>query len=243
MVQLLQSTMRLLECPWLQQQHKSSVEACIRTLAMVGKELCCGDALLPPSHEDAAAQGYFCSSRALAPPAAMAGCPGEAAGWEPGGLALGCAFWAVILVTGVARGELKAGFGWEIPGVSLLGLGPETKPAFMAHFPRQDFALGLPVAAWLSTRVVSTESPCGKHCMVVRHRVGTAARALGFPFVIIGRALTSSSCWAFPTAKQRQCLFQSSVRLGGLQATWCCSGEGRMEILHPNLPRGFFSCI
>uniref|UniRef100_A0A8C2UB55 Inositol 1,4,5-trisphosphate receptor n=1 Tax=Coturnix japonica TaxID=93934 RepID=A0A8C2UB55_COTJA len=36
-VQLLQSTMRLLECPWLQQQHKSSVEACIRTLAMVAK--------------------------------------------------------------------------------------------------------------------------------------------------------------------------------------------------------------
>lgn len=41
--------MRLLECPWLQQQHKSSVEACIRTLAMVGKEPCCGDALLPPA--------------------------------------------------------------------------------------------------------------------------------------------------------------------------------------------------
>uniref|UniRef100_A0A670ZYN7 Inositol 1,4,5-trisphosphate receptor n=1 Tax=Pseudonaja textilis TaxID=8673 RepID=A0A670ZYN7_PSETE len=36
-VQLLQSTMRLLECPWLQQQQKSSVEACIRTLAMVAK--------------------------------------------------------------------------------------------------------------------------------------------------------------------------------------------------------------
>ncbi|XP_012890470.1 PREDICTED: inositol 1,4,5-trisphosphate receptor type 3 isoform X2 [Dipodomys ordii] len=36
-VQLLQSTTRLLECPWLQQQHKSSVEACVRTLAMVAK--------------------------------------------------------------------------------------------------------------------------------------------------------------------------------------------------------------
>uniref|UniRef100_A0A8C6XGG3 Inositol 1,4,5-trisphosphate receptor n=1 Tax=Naja naja TaxID=35670 RepID=A0A8C6XGG3_NAJNA len=36
-VQLLQSTMRLLECSWLQQQQKSSVETCIRTLAMVGK--------------------------------------------------------------------------------------------------------------------------------------------------------------------------------------------------------------
>uniref|UniRef100_A0A8C4VS27 Inositol 1,4,5-trisphosphate receptor n=1 Tax=Gopherus evgoodei TaxID=1825980 RepID=A0A8C4VS27_9SAUR len=36
-VQLLQSTMRLLECPWLQQHHKTSVEACIRTLAMVAK--------------------------------------------------------------------------------------------------------------------------------------------------------------------------------------------------------------
>lgn len=39
MVQLLQSTTRLLECPWLQQQHRSAVEACIRTLAMVGKDL------------------------------------------------------------------------------------------------------------------------------------------------------------------------------------------------------------
>ncbi|XP_045399462.1 inositol 1,4,5-trisphosphate receptor type 3 isoform X2 [Lemur catta] len=36
-VQLLQSTARLLDCPWLQQQHKGSVEACIRTLAMVAK--------------------------------------------------------------------------------------------------------------------------------------------------------------------------------------------------------------
>uniref|UniRef100_A0A5F8H3V7 Inositol 1,4,5-trisphosphate receptor n=1 Tax=Monodelphis domestica TaxID=13616 RepID=A0A5F8H3V7_MONDO len=36
-VQLLQSSMRLLECPWLQQHHKGSVEACIRTLAMVAK--------------------------------------------------------------------------------------------------------------------------------------------------------------------------------------------------------------
>lgn len=36
-VQLLQSTTRLLECPWLQQQHKGSVEACVRTLAMVAK--------------------------------------------------------------------------------------------------------------------------------------------------------------------------------------------------------------
>ncbi|KAJ7420984.1 Inositol 1,4,5-trisphosphate receptor type 3 [Willisornis vidua] len=36
-VQLLQSTTRLLECSWLQQQHKNSVESCIRTLAMVAK--------------------------------------------------------------------------------------------------------------------------------------------------------------------------------------------------------------
>ncbi|KAM5180265.1 inositol 1,4,5-trisphosphate-gated calcium channel ITPR3 [Mantella aurantiaca] len=36
-VQLLQSTARLLDCPWLQQQHKGSVEACIRALAMVAK--------------------------------------------------------------------------------------------------------------------------------------------------------------------------------------------------------------
>ncbi|XP_036879707.2 inositol 1,4,5-trisphosphate-gated calcium channel ITPR3 isoform X2 [Manis javanica] len=36
-VQLLQSTTRLLECPWLQQQLRGSVEACIRTLAMVAK--------------------------------------------------------------------------------------------------------------------------------------------------------------------------------------------------------------
>ena len=44
-VQLLQSTTRLLECPWLQQQHKGSVEACIRTLAMVGE---CAGALASP---------------------------------------------------------------------------------------------------------------------------------------------------------------------------------------------------
>lgn len=42
--------MRLLECPWLQQQHKSSVEACIRTLAMVGKEPRQSDALFPTNH-------------------------------------------------------------------------------------------------------------------------------------------------------------------------------------------------
>ncbi|XP_056413537.1 inositol 1,4,5-trisphosphate receptor type 3 isoform X2 [Hyla sarda] len=36
-VQLLQSTARLLECPWLQQQYKGSVEACIRALAVVAK--------------------------------------------------------------------------------------------------------------------------------------------------------------------------------------------------------------
>ncbi|CAI9572360.1 unnamed protein product, partial [Staurois parvus] len=36
-VQLLQSTTRLLDCPWLQQQYKGSVEACIRALAMVAK--------------------------------------------------------------------------------------------------------------------------------------------------------------------------------------------------------------
>lgn len=45
-VQLLQSTMRLLECPWLQQQHKGSVEACIRTLALVGE--CASAAGQPP---------------------------------------------------------------------------------------------------------------------------------------------------------------------------------------------------
>nr|XP_008958869.2 inositol 1,4,5-trisphosphate receptor type 3 isoform X4 [Pan paniscus] len=48
-VQLLQSTTRLLECPWLQQQHKGSVEACIRTLAMVAK----GRAILLPLDLDA----------------------------------------------------------------------------------------------------------------------------------------------------------------------------------------------
>uniref|UniRef100_A0A8D1NEJ9 Inositol 1,4,5-trisphosphate receptor n=1 Tax=Sus scrofa TaxID=9823 RepID=A0A8D1NEJ9_PIG len=48
-VQLLQSTTRLLECPWLQQQHKGSVEACIRTLAMVAK----GRAILLPMDLDA----------------------------------------------------------------------------------------------------------------------------------------------------------------------------------------------
>ena len=40
MVQLLQATTRLLEWPWLQQQHKGSVEACVRTLAMVGEYPC-----------------------------------------------------------------------------------------------------------------------------------------------------------------------------------------------------------
>uniref|UniRef100_A0A2K5F4K1 Inositol 1,4,5-trisphosphate receptor n=1 Tax=Aotus nancymaae TaxID=37293 RepID=A0A2K5F4K1_AOTNA len=48
-VQLLQSTTRLLECPWLQQQHKGSVETCIRTLAMVAK----GRAILLPMDLDA----------------------------------------------------------------------------------------------------------------------------------------------------------------------------------------------
>ncbi|XP_045148223.1 inositol 1,4,5-trisphosphate receptor type 3 [Echinops telfairi] len=48
-VQLLQSTTRLLECPWLQQLHKGSVEACIRTLAMVAK----GRAILLPLDLDA----------------------------------------------------------------------------------------------------------------------------------------------------------------------------------------------
>ncbi|XP_041439755.1 inositol 1,4,5-trisphosphate receptor type 3 isoform X2 [Xenopus laevis] len=36
-VQLLQSTTRLLDCPWLLQQYKASVEACIRALAMLAK--------------------------------------------------------------------------------------------------------------------------------------------------------------------------------------------------------------
>ncbi|MBN3295152.1 ITPR3 protein, partial [Amia calva] len=36
-IQLLQSTMRLLDCPWLQQQHRSLVETCIRTLAVTAK--------------------------------------------------------------------------------------------------------------------------------------------------------------------------------------------------------------
>ncbi|XP_048064932.1 inositol 1,4,5-trisphosphate receptor type 3 isoform X3 [Megalobrama amblycephala] len=35
--QLLQSTMRLLDCPWLQPQQKAQVESCIRTLAMTIK--------------------------------------------------------------------------------------------------------------------------------------------------------------------------------------------------------------
>ncbi|KAK1152141.1 hypothetical protein AOXY_G31363 [Acipenser oxyrinchus oxyrinchus] len=36
-VQLLLSTIRLLDCPWLQQQHKGLVEACVRTLALTAK--------------------------------------------------------------------------------------------------------------------------------------------------------------------------------------------------------------
>ncbi|XP_029994302.1 inositol 1,4,5-trisphosphate-gated calcium channel ITPR3 isoform X2 [Sphaeramia orbicularis] len=35
--QLLQSSVRLLDCPWLQQQHRGQVEACIRTLALTAK--------------------------------------------------------------------------------------------------------------------------------------------------------------------------------------------------------------
>lgn len=71
--------MRLLECPWLQQQHKSSVEACIRTLAMVGKELCQRDALSPTGQEDAATLGYLHSGGEQEPPSllrALAGRPG-----------------------------------------------------------------------------------------------------------------------------------------------------------------------
>ncbi|XP_077567065.1 inositol 1,4,5-trisphosphate-gated calcium channel ITPR3 [Stigmatopora nigra] len=35
--QLLQSSVRLLDCPWLQQQHRSQVETCIKTLAVTAK--------------------------------------------------------------------------------------------------------------------------------------------------------------------------------------------------------------
>ncbi|XP_026223941.1 inositol 1,4,5-trisphosphate receptor type 3 isoform X2 [Anabas testudineus] len=35
--QLLQSSIRLQDCPWLQQQHKGQVETCIRTLALTAK--------------------------------------------------------------------------------------------------------------------------------------------------------------------------------------------------------------
>ncbi|XP_041654917.1 inositol 1,4,5-trisphosphate receptor type 3 [Cheilinus undulatus] len=37
MTQLLQSSVRLLDCPWLQQQHRGQVETCIRTLALTAK--------------------------------------------------------------------------------------------------------------------------------------------------------------------------------------------------------------
>uniref|UniRef100_A0A8C0JYK4 Inositol 1,4,5-trisphosphate receptor type 3 n=1 Tax=Canis lupus dingo TaxID=286419 RepID=A0A8C0JYK4_CANLU len=55
---LLQSTTRLLECPWLQQQHKGSVEACIRTLAMVAK----GRAISLPMDLDAHISSLLSSS-------------------------------------------------------------------------------------------------------------------------------------------------------------------------------------
>nr|XP_003421083.1 LOW QUALITY PROTEIN: inositol 1,4,5-trisphosphate receptor type 3 [Loxodonta africana] len=61
-VQLLQSTTRLLECPWLQQQHKGSVEACIRTLAMVAK----GRAILLPMDLDAHISSLLSSGISLA---------------------------------------------------------------------------------------------------------------------------------------------------------------------------------
>lgn len=35
--QLLQSSMRLLDCPWLQPQQKVQVESCIRTLAVTSR--------------------------------------------------------------------------------------------------------------------------------------------------------------------------------------------------------------
>uniref|UniRef100_A0A8C5BDS4 Inositol 1,4,5-trisphosphate receptor n=1 Tax=Gadus morhua TaxID=8049 RepID=A0A8C5BDS4_GADMO len=35
--QLMQSSVRLLDCPWLQQQHRGIVESCIRTLALTAK--------------------------------------------------------------------------------------------------------------------------------------------------------------------------------------------------------------
>uniref|UniRef100_A0A8C5JQE1 Inositol 1,4,5-trisphosphate receptor n=1 Tax=Junco hyemalis TaxID=40217 RepID=A0A8C5JQE1_JUNHY len=70
-VQLLQSTMRLLECPWLQQQHKSSVESCIRTLAMVGKE-----PLPCPGHRG---QGH------PGPAASRTPCPSSGGGRTPRG--------------------------------------------------------------------------------------------------------------------------------------------------------------
>lgn len=72
--------MRLLECPWLQQQHKSSVEACIRTLAMVGKEPRQSDALFLTDQEDAATLGCLCSGREQEPSSllqVLAGRPGE----------------------------------------------------------------------------------------------------------------------------------------------------------------------
>ncbi|XP_056279702.1 inositol 1,4,5-trisphosphate receptor type 3 isoform X2 [Pseudoliparis swirei] len=37
MTQLLQSSVRLLDCPWLQLQHRGQVETCIKTLAMTAK--------------------------------------------------------------------------------------------------------------------------------------------------------------------------------------------------------------
>ncbi|KAK9514694.1 hypothetical protein VZT92_025390 [Zoarces viviparus] len=37
MTHLLQSSVRLLDCPWLQQQHRGQVETCIKTLAMTAK--------------------------------------------------------------------------------------------------------------------------------------------------------------------------------------------------------------
>ncbi|KAK2898150.1 inositol 1,4,5-trisphosphate receptor type 3 isoform X2 [Channa argus] len=36
-IHLLQSSVRLLDCPWLQQQHRGQVETCIKTLAMTAK--------------------------------------------------------------------------------------------------------------------------------------------------------------------------------------------------------------
>lgn len=110
-VQLLQSAMRLLECPWLQQQHRSAVEACIRTLAMVGKEPAATAAAAPAAR---GSRWPRCGS--------WRGAPARGCSRERGPSAPGCDFFFLSDVSrrdqggaGVAEAWARSGGPWRVP--------------------------------------------------------------------------------------------------------------------------------